>query len=52
MRTNIPYAFVSDTELEDFVQKERNETLDSLYRKEKSIWEKFNDAFNNFQKKA
>ena len=41
---NKPYSFASIKEFEDYIQKARNETLDSLYRKVKPIWAKYIDA--------
>lgn len=39
-----PYKFKSRQEFESCIEKARNETLDSLYRKEKAIWLKYIDA--------
>jgi hypothetical protein len=41
---NKPYIFKSRQEFDDFIEKAKNETLDSLYRKVKSIWGKYIDA--------
>lgn len=41
---NKPYSFASVSEFEDYLEKARNETLDSLCRKVKPIWAKYIDA--------
>ena len=41
---NKPYSFASVSEFEDYLEKARNETLDSLYRKVKPIWARYIDA--------
>jgi hypothetical protein len=41
---NKPYSFASVGDFEDYLQRARNENLDSLYRKVKSIWKKYIDA--------
>ena len=41
---NKPYSFISVSEFEDYIEKARNETLDSLYGKVKPIWAKHIDA--------
>jgi hypothetical protein len=41
---NKPHVFKSREDFDSFVQKAKNETLDSLYRKVKSIWCKYIDA--------
>ena len=39
-----PYKFKSRQEFESCIEKARNETLESLYRKENAIWLKYIDA--------
>jgi hypothetical protein len=41
---NQPYSFKSEQEFFEFVKKAKNENLDSLSRKVKSIWRKYVDA--------
>jgi hypothetical protein len=41
---NEPYAFKSEQEFFEFVKKTKDENLDSLYKKVKSIWKKYVDA--------
>jgi hypothetical protein len=41
---NQPYTFKSEQEFFEFVEKTKDENLDSLYRKVKSIWRKYIDA--------
>jgi hypothetical protein len=41
---NKPYSFSSDQEVKEYIEKAKNETLDSLYTKVKSQWKKFIDA--------
>jgi hypothetical protein len=41
---NKPYSFISDEQVQEYIQKANNETLDSLYLKVKSIWKKYIDA--------
>jgi hypothetical protein len=41
---NKPYTFKSEQEFNELVENTRGRTLDSLYRKVKSIWEKYIDA--------
>lgn len=41
---NKPYSFESTEEFDDTIEKSKEETLDSLYRKVKSIWKKYVDA--------
>ena len=41
---NKPYTFKSKDEFENFVQKAKTETLDSLYEKVKRMWTKYVDA--------
>jgi hypothetical protein len=41
---NKPYSFRSALEIEAHIKKEIPDTLDSLYRKVKSIWKKYVDA--------
>jgi hypothetical protein len=41
---NEPYAFKSKQEFYEFVKKTKDENLDSLYKKVKSIWKKYVDA--------
>ena len=41
---NEPYRFSSKNDFESCVAKARGETLDSLYRKLKTIWSKYIDA--------
>jgi hypothetical protein len=41
---NKPYIFKSEQEFFELVENTRNKNLDSLYRKVKSIWEKYVDA--------
>lgn len=41
---NKPYSFSSKFEVEEYIKRARNETLDSIYRKIKSIWKKYIDA--------
>ncbi len=44
---NKPYSFTSDEEINDYIAKAKNETLDSIYVKVKSIWKKYVSA-NDF----
>jgi hypothetical protein len=41
---NKPYSFGSDSEVNDYIDKAKNETLDTLYSKVKQIWKKYVDA--------
>lgn len=41
---NKPYSFGSAKEVKSYIKKEAPDTLDSLYRKVKSIWKKYVDA--------
>lgn len=41
---NKPYSFNSKLEVEEYNKQAKNETLDSLYKKVKSIWKKYVDA--------
>lgn len=41
---NMPYIFRSDEEFKPYLEEARKETLDSLYRKVKSIWKKYIDG--------
>lgn len=41
---NKPYSFSSDNEVQDYIEKARNETLDSLYTRVKATWRQFIDA--------
>jgi hypothetical protein len=41
---NKPYIFRSDEEFKSYLEAARKETLDSLYRKVKSIWRKYIDG--------
>jgi hypothetical protein len=41
---NKPYIFTSDEEVKEYIEKAKNETLDSLYGKVKSTWRQFIDA--------
>ena len=41
---NKPYTFNSNEDVKSFIEKAKNETLDSLYRKVKSIWKRYVDA--------
>jgi hypothetical protein len=41
---NEPYTFKSEQEFFEFVKKTKEENLDTLYKKVKSIWKKFVDA--------
>lgn len=44
MYINRPYTFESLSQVEQYVEETRNETLDSLYKLVKSIWKKYIDA--------
>ena len=39
-----PYTFASEEEFQQFIQKAKTETLDTLYKNAKSIWGKYVDA--------
>jgi hypothetical protein len=41
---NKPYSFKSEQEFHEFVLKTKNENLDTMYKKVKSIWGKYVDA--------
>src|SRR5262249_12732803 len=41
---NKPYSFVSEEEVTLRIENAKNENLDSLYRKTKSVWRKYVDA--------
>jgi hypothetical protein len=41
-----PYEFVDQQELEDYLRRAKSETIDSLYKKGKSIVRKYNDQDN------
>jgi hypothetical protein len=41
---NRPYSFTSNIEVQDYINKGRTETLDSLYHDVKLMWKKFIDA--------
>jgi hypothetical protein len=41
---NEPYVFKSEQEFAEFVKKTKDENLDTLYKKVKSIWRKYVDA--------
>ena len=41
---NRPYIFKSKEEFSRLVEKARSETLDTLYKKVKSLWKKYVDA--------
>jgi len=41
---NPPYRFDSKEQLDNCIERARNETLDSLYKKNKNIWRKYVDA--------
>jgi hypothetical protein len=41
---NKPYSFKSEQEFHEFVLKTKNENLDTMYKKVKSIWGKYIDA--------
>ncbi|MGH9982982.1 MAG: hypothetical protein ACRD8W_03400 [Nitrososphaeraceae archaeon] len=47
---NRPYVFKSEKEFTECIQKARNETLDSLYKKVLALWRKYIDA-NDFHLK-
>lgn len=44
---NKPYRFKSEEEFWSYIEKAKQETTDSLYKKVKVIWKKYVDA-NNF----
>ena len=44
---NKPYVFSFEEEFDKFVDRAKGETLDSLYRRVKSIWRKYIDASSN-----
>jgi hypothetical protein len=44
MYMNRPYSFDSDEQALEYIEKAKNETLDSLYLKNKGIWKKYVDA--------
>jgi hypothetical protein len=46
MYLNKPYSFDSDEQVQQYINKAKNETLDTLYLKLKSIWKKYIDADN------
>ena len=41
---NKAYTFASEDEIKQYVERARNESLDTLYRKVKAIWKKYIDA--------
>jgi hypothetical protein len=41
---NRPYSFSSEAQLKEGIHKAKNESLDSVYKKVKSIWKKYIDA--------
>jgi hypothetical protein len=41
MYINKPYLFRSNREFEDYIQRAKNENLDSLYQRVKGIWKKY-----------
>jgi hypothetical protein len=41
---NKPYTFRSQKEFDDYIQRAKDENLDTLYQKVKSIWKKYIDA--------
>jgi hypothetical protein len=41
---NKPYYFKSEKEFDECIEKAKHETLDTLYRRTKSIWKKYIDA--------
>jgi hypothetical protein len=41
---NLPYRFDSHEQLNNSIEEAKNETLDSLYKKNKDIWRKYVDA--------
>src|SRR5688572_4919137 len=46
MYMNKPYSFDTDEQVLEYIHKAKNETLDTLYLKVKSIWKKYIDADN------
>lgn len=44
MYMNKPYSFDSDEQVQEYIEKAKKETLDTLYRKVKRIWKKYIDA--------
>jgi hypothetical protein len=44
MYMNKPYSFDSDEQVQEYINRAKNENLDTLYLKVKSIWKKYIDA--------
>ena len=42
--SNRPYSFKSKEDFDNYIEKARHETMDSLYRKALSVWSKYIDA--------